>query len=196
MATDARGHTVPTGRDFAARKSLTDLSLSIPSMRSCTSQSAVDLYLSALADAGITPSVDHPVYVYRSDLQDSFVYSGGAPVRMGGLDVDWTGAVGLGGWGGNPQFCVRKGVVYARGVWTKVGGATSIEFNSPQLGSLPSTIPPPTQDVSVSATNGVSWAIGLRVTTSGLIYARCHSGTATFPDGQYINQDGLRWPVS
>lgn len=78
MATDARGHTVPTGSDFAQRKSLTDLSLSIPSIKSVASEAAATLYLATLSDAGITPSVANPVWVWRSDLTRLLINDGSA----------------------------------------------------------------------------------------------------------------------
>lgn len=78
MATDARGHTVPTGSDFAQRKSLTDLSLSIPSIKSVASEAAATLYLATLSDAGITPSVANPVWVWRSDLMRLLINDGSA----------------------------------------------------------------------------------------------------------------------
>ena len=53
--TDARGHTVPEGTDPAARQSLLDLSLSIPSIRA-------------------RPSA--PAYVYRTDLNALAVWDG------------------------------------------------------------------------------------------------------------------------
>ena len=73
MATDARGHTVPIGNDFAQRKSLTNLSLSIGDTKTCQSEAAANLRVSeitsALSAAGLPPiSADNPVYVSRADL--------------------------------------------------------------------------------------------------------------------------------
>ena len=82
MATDARGHTVPTGSDFAQRKSLTDLSLSIPSIKSVASKAAATLYLATLSDAGITPSVANPVWAWRSDTQALMRHDGAAWTRI------------------------------------------------------------------------------------------------------------------
>lgn len=74
MATsDVHGHRVPTGSDFAARKSLTDLSLSIMGgPKSVGSLAAANQYVTdvtaALSAAGLPPiSADNPVYVSRSD---------------------------------------------------------------------------------------------------------------------------------
>lgn len=72
MATDARGHTVPTGSDFSQRKSLTDLSLSIGDIKTCASEAAANLYISdltaALSAAGLPPiSAANPAYVARAD---------------------------------------------------------------------------------------------------------------------------------
>ena len=82
MATDARGHTVPTGSDFAQRKSITDLSLSVPSIKSCASLSAATLHLTDLANKSIKPSVAAPVYVYRSDLNALMVHDGATWTRI------------------------------------------------------------------------------------------------------------------
>lgn len=79
MATDARGHKIPSGADFASRKSLTDLSLSIPSIKTCTSEAMENLHLSDLAAAGITPSAALPVYTRRTDLQGA---GSGGVIRM------------------------------------------------------------------------------------------------------------------
>ena len=79
MATDARGHTVPTGNDFAQRSSLTDLSLSIGDIKTCSSASAANLHLAALADAGVTPSAASPIWVYRSDLKELHAYASSTP---------------------------------------------------------------------------------------------------------------------
>ena len=82
MATDARGHTVPSGNDFAQRKSLTDLSLSIPSIETCSSPSAANLYLSLLADAGIIPTAADPAFVYRTDLEALTIHDGSGWSRL------------------------------------------------------------------------------------------------------------------
>ena len=89
MATDARGHTVPTGSDFAQRKSLTDLSLSIPSIKSVASEAAATLYLATLSDAGITPSVANPVWAWRSDTQALMRHDGTAWEWVTPRDTGW-----------------------------------------------------------------------------------------------------------
>ncbi len=86
MATDARGHTVPTGSDFAARKSITDLSLSIPSIYSAASQSAADLYRTSLPTP---PTVAAPCYVWRSDLSGIQVHDGSGWAPVLGRDTGW-----------------------------------------------------------------------------------------------------------
>lgn len=74
MATDVGGHTVPSGSDYAARKSLLDLSLTVPGtgIKTCASEAAANLYITnlkaALSTAGLPAiSADNPVYVSRSD---------------------------------------------------------------------------------------------------------------------------------
>ena len=89
MATDARGHTVPAGSDFAQRKSLTDLSLSIPSIKSVASEAAATLHLVALSDAGITPSVANPVWAWRSDTQALMRHDGAAWEWVTPRDTGW-----------------------------------------------------------------------------------------------------------
>lgn len=78
MATDARGHTVPTGSDFAARKSLTDLSLSISDIPARASAAAMGLLISDLAGAGVAPSASRPVYCYRSDVGTLYATTDGS----------------------------------------------------------------------------------------------------------------------
>lgn len=74
MATDVAGHTVPSGSDYAARKSLLDLSLTVPGtgIKTCASEAAANLYISdltaALSAAGLPPiSAANPAYVARAD---------------------------------------------------------------------------------------------------------------------------------
>lgn len=74
--TDARGHTVPEGTDPAARQSLLDLSMSIPSIRALPSAAAATQHVQALAAAGQAPSAEAPAYVYRTDLSALAVWDG------------------------------------------------------------------------------------------------------------------------
>lgn len=76
--TDARGHTVPEGTDPAARQSLLDLSLSIPSVAAAASETAANRHVQALIQAGVTVDGDHPVHVYRSDLGAIMTWNGTA----------------------------------------------------------------------------------------------------------------------
>lgn len=74
--TDARGHTVPEGTDPAARQSLLDLSLSIPSVATAASETAANQHVQALIQAGVTVDEEHPVHVWRSDLGVTTVWDG------------------------------------------------------------------------------------------------------------------------
>ena len=94
MATDARGHTVPTGSDFAQRKSLTDLSLSIGDIETCSSEAAADLYVStitsALSAAGLPPiSAGNGLYVWRRDLRVLTRFDGAAWTDVTPRDTGW-----------------------------------------------------------------------------------------------------------
>lgn len=86
--TDARGHKVPEGTDPAARQSLLDLSLSIPSIVAVTSQTAAARYVAALAAAGVPVSEEHPVYVWRSDISAMLVWDGVKWAGTGGLTIE------------------------------------------------------------------------------------------------------------
>lgn len=86
--TDARGHKVPEGTDPAARQSLLDLSLSIPSIIAVTSQTAAARYVAALAAAGVPVSEEHPVYVWRSDISAMLVWDGIKWAGTGGLTIE------------------------------------------------------------------------------------------------------------
>ena len=86
--TDARGHKVPEGTDPAARQSLLDLSLSIPSIIAVTSQTAAARYVAALAAAGVPVSEEHPVYVWRSDISAMLVWDGVKWAGTGGLTIE------------------------------------------------------------------------------------------------------------
>lgn len=86
--TDARGHKVPEGTDPAARQSLLDLSLSIPSIIAVTSQTAAARYVAALAAAGVPVSEEHPVYVWRSDISAMLVWDGTKWAGTGGLTIE------------------------------------------------------------------------------------------------------------
>ena len=110
MATsDVHGHRVPTGSDFAARKSLTDLSLSIMGgPKSVGSLAAANLYVTdvtaALSAAGLPPiSADNPLYVSRSDLGGAFYrHDGSAWVAVLGYDSGWVDL-----WTSERSSCVR-----------------------------------------------------------------------------------------
>lgn len=83
--TDARGHTVPLGTDAAARQSLLDLSLSIPSIVAAASATEAAQYIQALADAGApSPSTTRPAFVMRTDLGMLMAWDGSSWVRLGG----------------------------------------------------------------------------------------------------------------
>lgn len=86
--TDARGHKIPEGTDPAARQSLLDLSLSIPSIIAVTSQTAAARYVAALAAAGVPVSEEHPVYVWRSDISAMLVWDGIKWAGTGGLTIE------------------------------------------------------------------------------------------------------------
>lgn len=73
---DARGHTVPEGSDPAARQSILDLSLSIPSVRTCSSQAEAVQHVDALKNAGITATAASPIFVFRSDLATLYWWDG------------------------------------------------------------------------------------------------------------------------
>ena len=88
--TDARGHTVPEGTDPAARQSLLDLSLSIPSVAAAASETAANRHVQALIQAGVAVDGDHPVHVYRSDL--------GAIMTWNGTAWAWATATRATGW--------------------------------------------------------------------------------------------------
>jgi hypothetical protein len=73
MATDARGHTIPSGSDYATRKSITDLALTVKDIQTCASESAATLLLTDLTDAlsaaSLPPiSAENPLTVVRTDL--------------------------------------------------------------------------------------------------------------------------------
>ena len=96
MATsDVHGHRVPTGSDFAARKSLTDLSLSIMGgPKSVGSLAAATLYVAdvtaALSAAGLPPiSADNGLYVWRSDTQALMRHDGAAWEWVTPRDTGW-----------------------------------------------------------------------------------------------------------
>lgn len=86
--TDVRGHKVPEGTDPAARQSLLDLSLSIPSIIAVTSQTAAARYVAALAAAGVPVSEEHPAYVWRSDISAMLVWDGTKWAGTGGLTIE------------------------------------------------------------------------------------------------------------
>mgnify|MGYP000849959545 CR=1 FL=1 len=100
--TDARGHTVPEGTDPAARQSLLDLSLSIPSIRACVSATAAAQYVQDLAAAGVPATPDKP-----------------ALVLVDGIVQAWDGA----NW---VQLTARPGqwTQFAGGCWARLNAVT------------------------------------------------------------------------
>ena len=79
---DQRGHRVPSPTDPAQRQDLLALSLSIPSYKSCASETAAAQYVSALAAAGLVASAAQPVYVWRTDLNAVRVWDAGLVSRI------------------------------------------------------------------------------------------------------------------
>lgn len=74
--TDQRGHRVPSPTDTAQRSDLLALSLSIPSLHTCASETAAAQHVQALAAAGLRATPAEPVYVWRSDLDALRVWDG------------------------------------------------------------------------------------------------------------------------
>lgn len=128
MATDARGHTVPTGSDFAARKSLTDLSLSISDIPARASSAAMGLLISDLAGAGITPSASEPIYCYRTDLAALLATADGSTwtqLTPGVCDLAGTRVPGVSSWSASSLNLFRLGpIVFCEGI-IKTSGTIS-----------------------------------------------------------------------
>ncbi len=106
MATDVAGHTVPSGSDYAARKSLLDLSLTIPGtgIKTCASEAAANLYITnlkaALSTAGLPAiSADNPAYVGRADLGGVlYRHNGTGWTPVPGYVGPWTPVTMAAGW--------------------------------------------------------------------------------------------------
>lgn len=153
--------------------------------------------------------------VATSPLVQSYLQAPGANLRIGGVewsyepiegtwqwvrtdgDTGWLSAVGLGAWGGNPAFRYVGGVVYGRGSFVLVGGAIRVEFNAPQMGSLPAAIPKPKTEIQAPSSNGVNPNFGVRIGPSGAIYIRGHraDGDLIFPTNQYMSLDAIAYPA-
>lgn len=67
MATDIRGHTVPTGTGHPARADVLNLGLSVRDPIPVANATARAALITNLASAGITPSTSNPVYTFRAD---------------------------------------------------------------------------------------------------------------------------------
>ena len=142
MATsDVHGHRVPTGSDFAARKSLTDLSLSIMGgPKSVGSLAAANLYVTdvtaALSAAGLSPiSADNPVYVSRADLGGALYRHNGATwLPVLGYDSGWVDI-----WTSGSEFVRAR--VTDRTLWVRASKtATGSGWTCPNL--LPAEMRP------------------------------------------------------
>ncbi|WP_103061594.1 hypothetical protein [Actinomyces qiguomingii] len=108
---DARGHTVPAGTDQASRQSLLDLSLSIPSIPTCTSASAATQHVTRLAAAGVTASAADPVLVWRTDLQQLVSWDGTAWTICTPGAYAATTVSGAGSWSGSRLWLRRTGIL-------------------------------------------------------------------------------------
>lgn len=128
MATDARGHTVPSGNDFAQRSSLTDLSLSISDIPARASAAAMGLLISDLAGAGITPSASKPIYCYRTDLAVLLATADGSTwtqLTPGVCDLAGTRVPGVSTWSASRLNLYRLGpIVFCEGI-IKTSGTIS-----------------------------------------------------------------------
>ena len=197
MATDARGHTVPTGSDFAQRKSLTDLSLSIGDIKTCASEAAANLYVAdvtaALSAAGLPPiSAENPVYVSRSDLGGAFYrHDGSAWMALGDVDVS-AGIVGTGSWTVTPTFARRNGRLIT--LAAKISVASTAQFGAwqeGQIGTIPAGIRP------ANDTNGAPIALqpGFQANTkaNGAITLQCGTTAQNFPTGVWNLR--LQWVI-
>ena len=186
MATsDVHGHRVPTGSDFAARKSLTDLSLSIMvGPKSVGSLAAANLYVTdvtaALSAAGLPPiSADNPVYVSRADLGGAFYrHDGSTWVAVLGYDSGWVDI-----WTSGTEFVRAR--VTDRTLWVRAyKSASGSGWTCPNL--LPAGMRPTRADTyqyalitEGSGTNSIA-KMGAR--SDGSLWFRSY-GSATNIDG-------------
>lgn len=199
MATsDVHGHRVPTGSDFAARKSLTDLSLSIMGgPKSVSSLSAANLYVadvtSALSVAGLPPiSADNPVYVSRKDLGGTIYMNDGSWwIPLGDVDVS-AGIVGTGAWTVTPTFARRNGRLVT--LAANISVASSAQFGAWQEGQI-GTIEAGTRPAK--DTNGAPIALQpgfqANVKASGAISLQCGPTAMNFPTGSWNLR--LQWVI-
>jgi hypothetical protein len=145
---DQRGHRVPSPTDPAQRQDLLALSLSIPSYKACTSETAAAQYVSALAAAGLTASAAQPVYVWRTDLNAVRVWDGRSWAAESNLQMELA-AVGDMPVGTGLSPTVQPGLI--KGGRVAVSSA-EIAFGNLYMPRVDFSTPFPHECVSVSIT--------------------------------------------
>ena len=188
MATsDVHGHRVPTGSDFAARKSLTDLSLSIMGgPKSVGSLSAANLYVAdvtaALAAAGLPPiSADNALYVWRSDLGVIMRYDGSAWTEIVDRDVA-AGIAGTNGWTLSLSFARRQGrLVSVGGFISRPANAFAVWETKP-AGTVGADLRPV---APMAAPISLAPKFQMTLATDGTIGVQCGGDAAIWQAGNW-----------
>lgn len=145
---DKRGHRVPVGSDASARRAITDLSLSIPSIKACASPTAAAQHVQELAAAGVQATPQAPVYVWRTDVEALFVWNGTrwTASHMLAAELEAVGDMPV----GNGLSKTEKPAVIKAGRWA--GSLTEVAFGNLYADYVYFTTPFPTDCVSVTLT--------------------------------------------
>lgn len=146
--TDQRGHRVPSPTDTAQRSDLLALSLSIPSLHTCASETAAAQHVQALAAAGVRASTSAPVYVWRADLDALRVWDGARWHAESNVQVELS-AIGDVPVGEGLSAGVRIASFKAGRV---AQSATEVQFGNLYLDYVTFLNPFPTQCASVTLT--------------------------------------------
>lgn len=178
MATDARGHTIPTGSDFAARKSLTDLSLSIPSIYAAASQSAADLYRTTLPTP---PTVARPCYVWRSDWGVLTIYDGSRWMEVGDRDVS-SGIAGTNGWTLSLSFARRQGRLVSVGGFISRPANAFAAWETKPAGTVGADLRPV---APMAAPISLAPKFQMTLAADGTIGVQCCGDAATWQAGSW-----------
>ena len=145
---DQRGHRVPSPTDPAQRQDLLALSLSIPSYKSCASETAAAQYVSALAAAGLVASAAQPVYVWRTDLNAVRVWDGRSWAAESNLQMELS-AVGDMPVGAGLSPTVQPGLIKGGRVAVS---SSEVAFGNLYMPRVNFSTPFPHECVSVSIT--------------------------------------------
>lgn len=147
MAQDARKHIVPSGAEAPRRKAILDLGLSIRDIVPVANTTERGQLISDLTAAGVAPSATNPLLVYRADATAGFELEytiNGSTWRVLAATDRSTATSGIitaaSGWDASQQGRKQDGTAYISVLFTRTGGAITVNPNGDINNTLMATL--------------------------------------------------------